>query len=367
MALTDRRHAQTAQGGTTAATLAPSPRRVPQVGAGAVLALQRSAGNTAVVQHLRPSVVAQRARIDLPAGGSVGDASASNGREAVLLVLKRLYGLWAIETKDFDQTFPAVEAMPSGTMVTEKPVLDVIDKAVVRLEEPTLAAQVALAQFSLPIGAGVGQGQPNRPADVADLQDLLHVRWHLSDDDYGREHGAATSGAPLSESSLSATFAGITKLKREAAAGTGKPGWSPLIRSDEAGGSGPGGQDRFADRTFSFGEFMIFVPSAATKGLSNFVHVFFSAAGVLDASSHVEHHGLRAAAETGGWILFGVQGEPGKAFTIGEAQVRAGLESIGRPGQIAAVRLSAHSRGNSSMARTLSLDPQMNCVGGSGV
>ena len=62
---------------------------------------------------------------------------------------------------------------------------------------------------------------------------------------------------------------------------------------------------------------------------------------------------MRGAAETGGWILFGVQGEPGKAFTISEGQVKAGLESIGRPGQIASVRLSAHSRGNGSMARTL--------------
>jgi hypothetical protein len=95
------------------------------------------------------------------------------------------------------------------------------------------------------------------------------------------------------------------------------------------------------------------VPSAAATALSNWVHVFFSAGGVLDANSHVEHHGLRAAAETGNWILFGVQGEPGKAFTISETQVKAGLESIGRPGQMAAVRLSAHSRGNGSMASTL--------------
>jgi hypothetical protein len=204
------------------------------MGPNGLLALQRNAGNAAVVQRLRRPPVAQRARIDLPAGGSVGDTTAVNGREAVLLVLKRLYGMWAIETRDFDQALPAVEALPSGMPVTDKPILDVIDKSVTRLAEPSLAAPVAAAQFSLPIGAAVGQGQPNQPADVARLQDLLRARQHLNDVDYTREHGAATSGAPLSESSLVATFTGITELKREAAAGTGKPGWSPLIRSDEA-------------------------------------------------------------------------------------------------------------------------------------
>jgi hypothetical protein len=83
------------------------------------------------------------------------------------------------------------------------------------------------------------------------------------------------------------------------------------------------------------------------------VHVFFSAGGVLGAKSHVDHHGLRGAAETGGWILFGVRGALDETFTISESQVKAGLESIGRAGQMASVRLTAHSRGNGSMARTL--------------
>jgi hypothetical protein len=316
------------------------------------LGLQRAAGNTAVASYLAPRASVQRAApIDLPAGGSVG-TSATNGREAVLLVLDRLYGMWAIEAKDHDDTKAAVTGLPAGAAVTDPGQLQVIDRALTRLEDPALAAPVAKAQFALQISAGVGRDQPNVPNDVATLQNMLAAKDHMSHDDWVREHGAATSGKPLTAADLPATFIGIIKLKRQAAADTGRPGWFPIIRSDE-GLPGSGGVDKLADRTFSFGEFMIFVPTAATKVTTNQVHVFFSAGGVLDASSHVEHHGLRGAAETGGWILFGVHGDPGKAFTISESQVKAGLASIGRAGQIASVRLSAHSRGNGSMARTL--------------
>ncbi|MDT5012493.1 MAG: hypothetical protein QOH57_4110 [Mycobacterium sp.] len=327
-------------------------RRAARTPAQRILGLQRAAGNTAVASYLAPRASVQRAApIDLPAGGSVG-TSATNGREAVLLVLDRLYGMWAIEAKDHDDTKAAVTGLPAGAAVTDPGQLQVIDRALTRLEDPALAAPVAKAQFALQISAGVGRDQPNVPNDVATLQNMLAAKDHMSHDDWVREHGAATSGKPLTAADLPATFIGIIKLKRQAAADTGRPGWFPIIRSDE-GLPGSGGVDKLADRTFSFGEFMIFVPTAATKVTTNQVHVFFSAGGVLDASSHVEHHGLRGAAETGGWILFGVHGDPGKAFTISESQVKAGLASIGRAGQIASVRLSAHSRGNGSMARTL--------------
>jgi hypothetical protein len=324
----------------------------------AVRHLQRIAGNTAVTGLLsgsadhRPRVV-QRLRLDLPAGGSVGDRAATNHREAVMLVLDRLHELWAIENADYDAVYPRVAALPSGDVVTDHASLTTIQAALSRLDEPTLAAPVAAAQFGLSIGGAVGRGQPNDPADIAVLQDLLHGHWHLTNEAYNREHGTATSGAPLTETTLRETFAGLTKLKRTSAAGTGKAGWAPLIRSDEAGPMGPGGQDRLADRTFRFGDFLIFVPAGATASLTNKVHMFFSAGGVLDATSHIEHHGLRGAADPHDWILFGVQGSPGRAFTIGEAQVRQGLESVGRSADIASVRMSAHSRGNGSMAATL--------------
>lgn len=310
--------------------------------------LQRWAGNKAVA-----GLLLQRARLDLPSGGGVGDPPATNHREAVMLALNRMHELWAIDNAAYDRVYPGVAALPPGEAVTDPTALVTVQAALRRLDEPTLAAPVAAAQFGMPLGAAVGRGQPNNRADVAMLQDLLHVNWHLTNEAYDREHAAVASGLALNASTLRETFAGIPRLKRAAVAGTGKQGWSPLIRSDEAGPQGPGGTDRLADRTFTFGEFLIFVPAGATGSLTNKVHVFFSAGGVLDATSHVEHHGLRGAADVHDWILFGVQGEPGRRFTISESQVRQGLESIGRPARVDAVRMSAHSRGNSSMAETL--------------
>ena len=127
-------------------------------------------------------------------------------------------------------------------------------------------------------------------------------------------------------------------------------GWTPLIRADEAGA---GGADRLADQTFTCGEFSVFVPAAARSSTRNQVHVFFSAGGAIGATSHVEHHGLRGAADSNQWILFSVRGFPGQAFTITQAEIVHCLQSIGRPAHIDLVRLSAHSRGNGSMAAEL--------------
>ncbi len=128
------------------------------------------------------------------------------------------------------------------------------------------------------------------------------------------------------------------------------PEWTPLIRADEAGS---GGTDRLAEQTFTCGEFSVFVPAGARTSQRNQVHIFFSAGGAIGATSHLEHHGLRGAADPNGWILIGVQGFPGMAFTITRAQIEHCLQSIGRGSQIDSVRMSAHSRGNAGMAREL--------------
>src|SRR5215831_10678009 len=199
----------------------------------AIVSLQRTVGNAAVGQVLwepavRHHLWLQRLALDLPAGGAVGDPPATNHREGVMLVLNRLHELWAIENADYDATYPTVAALAPGDAVTDRGALKTIQAALTRLDEPTLAAPVAAAQFALTIGGGVGRGQPNNPSDVAALQDLLHVHWHLTNEAYDREHRVATAGGALNESTLPDTFIGITKLKRAAAAGTGKEGWAPL-------------------------------------------------------------------------------------------------------------------------------------------
>jgi hypothetical protein len=281
-----------------------------------VIWLQRRAGNAAVAELLArsklPTPNLQRARVDLPSGGGVGDAPATNHREGVLLVLDRMHVLWGIDNTEYSSIYPAVGTLGPGDAVTDPAHLALLQRALNRTLEPVLPSQVAAAQYGLSLGSGVGAGQPNVPADVLQVQDLLHSRWHLTDEAYTRERAAVTSGGPTPE-----TIAGISRLKAATLAGTGKTGWAPLIRSDEAGPAGPDGNDRLADRTFTYEEFMVFVPAGATSNLVNRVHVFFSAGGVTGGASHVEHHGLRGAADAGSQILIGVRGEKNRAFTTG--------------------------------------------------
>lgn len=314
--------------------------------------LQGSAGNAAVAGMLAPvkspAPTVQRARVDLPSGGGVGDPPATNHREGVLLVLDRMHVLWGIDNSEYDSIYPAVSALAPGTAVTDPAHLGLLQRTLDRTLAPVLPPEVANAQFGLGLGATVGTGQANASDDLMKLQDLLHARWHLTNEAYDRERAAAASGGPTPE-----TFAGITRLKAATLAGTGTRAWSPLIRSDEAGPAGPGGNDRLADRSFRYEDFLVFVPAGATADLTNRVHVFFSAGGVGGAGSHVEHHGLRGLADAHSRILIGVQGRPGQAFTISHQQIVAALASTGRPATVASITLSAHSRGNAGLAATL--------------
>jgi hypothetical protein len=263
-------------------------------------------------------------------------------------VLDRMRVLWGIEEPDYAAIYPAVTALGPGTAVTDPSHLALLQRSLTRTLDTVLPREVAAAQYGVNLGAAVGTGQPNNAADVLMLQDLLHSRWHLTDDDYNTERAAATSARPTPQ-----TIAGISRLKSATLAGTGKAGWAPLIRADESGPPGPGGNDRLADRTFTYGEFLVFVPAGATSSLTNHVHVFFSAGGVIGGGSHVEHHGLRGAANAGNQILIGVRGEQGRAFTISLQQIVDTLASTGRPATVSAITMSAHSRGNAGLAATL--------------
>jgi hypothetical protein len=98
----------------------------------------------------------------------------------------------------------------------------------------------------------------------------------------------------------------------------------------------------------------VFVPTGAVAApLVNDVHIFFSAGGVTGGSSHVEHHGLRGSADGGARILIGVQGREGHPFTISDNEIRMALEAAGRPASIHSITISAHSRGNQGLAKTL--------------
>jgi hypothetical protein len=171
---------------------------------------------------------------------------------------------------------------------------------------------------------------------------------------------------------------------------------APPVRADE---TGPGSTDRLGSQTFTCGIYSVFVPAmlastagaagavaagvanataaaavaaaagpaaaaAAAAGASvasgtaaslNNVHVFFSPGSVTGprGGNAVAVHGLRGAADPGKWILIGVPGGIGKAFTISDADIIGCLASVGRPPRIDALQLSAHSRGNAGLAKTL--------------
>jgi hypothetical protein len=99
----------------------------------------------------------------------VGDPPATNHREAVMLVLDRMHVLWAIDNSAYNAVYPGVSALAPGAAVTSR--------------------------------RAVAAAQPNRRADLAKLQDLLHVNWHLTNEAYDREHTAVTSGARLTAGS----------------------------------------------------------------------------------------------------------------------------------------------------------------------
>ena len=283
-------------------------------------------------------------------GGAIGDAPATNHREAVRLALDRLHVLWAIDNTTYDTLYPQVSSLPPGAPVTDAAVLTALQTALRSANEPALPTAVARAQFGTPIADGVGTGQPTHASDVSLVQDLLEEHGLLSVAAATTERALATAGGALNAATLPATFTGISQLKMGFVGGAGKREWAPLIRSDEAG---PGGEDRLADQTFQYQDFMLFVPSGARATLTNDVHIFFSAGGVVGGDSHTEHHGLRGAAEPGARILIGVQGLSGQAFTISDQQVRLALESAGRPASINSITISAHSRGNQGLAKTL--------------
>lgn len=127
----------------------------------------------------------------------------------------------------------------------------------------------------------------------------------------------------------------------------------PVVRAEEMG---TGGTDRFGSRTFDCGIYSVFIPAGAASVTTNRVHVFYSpggagAAGFTPGSNAVAVHGLRGAADPSQWIVIGVP--DGRPNTISDAQIISCLTTVGRPGRLDSVRLSAHSRGAEGLVATL--------------
>ncbi len=110
-------------------------------------------------------------------------------------------------------------------------------------------------------------------------------------------------------------------------------------------------------------EFSIFLP----KGMPpdrNEVHIFFTpyvASNPDGAASFVAEQGLRAQSDASGWILIAVpalgESDQPNFVTISTTEVQQCLTAAGRPTNIDAIRLSAHSRGHRGLENTMGLNP----------
>ena len=289
--------------------------------------------------------------LEMHGGGIVGNSSgATNAREDVLNALDRLHTLWSITNDNYGREYPRVSAMPAGRRIGNPDVNLPHTLAAIRQNQGAHLHHEVMRNFlDIDVGAPIGDGQPNRTADVRKLQIVLVALELLSD-------RALTEGTPVGSSisarNMPTTLAAIRELKKRIAGG--RLGWNP-IRADEFEYGG----DRFGGRTYHWDnlgvDLGIFVPRGTSPDRSD-VHVFFSPGGAHGDSglNAVLFHGLRAACEGTGWILIGIPGKEPGFQTTNTAQIEGALRRVGRSTNIARLRLSAHSRGARGLTETIS-------------
>jgi hypothetical protein len=288
--------------------------------------------------------------LQMRSGGIIGNSSsATNVKEDVLHALDRLHTLWSITSDNYAREYPRVSAMPAGTRISNPDVNLLHTLAAIRQNQGAHLHHEVMRNFlDIDVGAPVGDGQPNRTADVRKLQTVLVALELLAEP-------ALTEGTPVGSSvparNMPATLAAIRELKKRIAGG--RLGWDP-IHADELESGG----DRFGGRTYHWNnlgvDLGIFVPRGTSPDRSD-VHVFFSPGDAHGDSglNAVLHHGLRAACEGTGWILIGIPGKEPGFHTTSTAQIEGALRRVGRSTNVARLRLSGHSRGARGLRETI--------------
>ncbi|HEX7243853.1 MAG TPA: hypothetical protein VF263_26435, partial [Longimicrobiaceae bacterium] len=149
------------------------------------------------------------------------------------------------------------------------------------------------------------------------------------------------------DTTIPATLRAVSAFKEGIARRT--LGWDPIHADEQEYGG-----DRYAGRTFEFGIFSIFVPRGVRPDASK-VHVFFSPGGAQGDSglNAVLTHGMRGASDASEYVLIGVPGKEPGFNSITTADITACLARVGRPANVTALRLSAHSRGFRGLRETV--------------
>jgi len=216
-----------------------------ELGGSEVMRLQREAGNATVARMLAPTIRVQRQKVELSAGGSVGEGG-GNVREQVLAVLDRLHALWSISTTSYGTAVEAVRSLPEGSVVGgDNAAMPILLAGLKQNEEATLSKEVGQSQLGVSLNGSVGAGKSNRKSDILAVQDALHVEWHISNEDYTAERRAIAAlddSAAVSDGLIPKTIDGIRRLKAAVVKGTPKKagGGAAAAAATPAAGAGSG-------------------------------------------------------------------------------------------------------------------------------
>lgn len=213
-----------------------------ELGSAEVLRLQREVGNATVTRMLAPAIRVQRQKVELSAGGSVGEGG-GNVREQVLAVLDRLHALWSISTSSYGTAVGAVRSLPEGSVVGgDNAAMPILLAGLKQNEEATLSKEVGESQLAVTLNGSVGAGKSNRKSDILAVQDALHAEWHISNEDYTAERQAIASlddAAAVSDGLIPKTIDGIRRMKAAVVKGTPKKAGGGAAGT-AAAGSGSG-------------------------------------------------------------------------------------------------------------------------------
>jgi Domain of unknown function (DUF4157) len=172
---------------------------------------------THVAQQRGKVMRVQRQRVHMESGRFVGDPGGAdnNDRDEVLAAMDRLAEMNAYSSSSaYQNERTAVAALPAANPVSPGVMPETI-KAIKANETRTL--DPASAKFlGLTISYGVGEGQTNTAPDILQLQDMLHVNWHITDADYATERATISSNLNVSvaETVIPKTIEGIAKLRK---------------------------------------------------------------------------------------------------------------------------------------------------------
>jgi hypothetical protein len=217
-----------------------------------------------------------------------------------------------------------------------------------------LAAPISARAFTLGHDIVVSSDQPG-PGSSAGRRLLAHELTHVVQQG-GAGRLAGRSGAEATPGPVGAVSEIDARRVRRAVST-----WKPAVRADETAANFDAATTEvpITGGAAGFDRFSVYLPSGVQPDTPNKVQVFFAANAVAGGlANDVMIHGLRAAAEASKWILIGVPGfdnPPSPGYqTISTAQIKACLAAAGRANtDIAALRLTAHSRGHRGLEKTL--------------